>query len=351
MSRLPLWVLSIVILSVAQTASPHLQTNVTEQPQTIQILSYNVYAFPTYIQWSAQEERMKLIPNVLAGHIPLSEVDVIVLQEAWDDRCRHTLMRGFGDYGFEFSSPVLPRQGWKLLNGGVVILSRQPIVRTAYHIFGISLPQQNRICASFDCLAAKGVVYAEIERGNTVSRQRVHIFGTHLQSGRTQIKKDARQAQVKELAHFIHSFKLPPAEPVFLVGDLNIDRFEHPEELAFLLDRVRATLPTPVGLNFTIDPFRTISFHPRPIGGNHGAAYLDYVLPLSEHLTDPTNGTQETVLLKSPAFHSCLLPFGLRLMFHNLLWQLQRWCWIALPPLTEIVDLSDHLPVLGKFRL
>ncbi|MDE0202735.1 MAG: hypothetical protein OXK73_09910, partial [Rhodospirillaceae bacterium] len=168
----------------------------------LSVIAYNVYLLPSYVRnipfmserfALAQEERAALIPRFLAPY------DVVILSEAYDDGARATLLAGLRAQGFRYATRILgtacraasscekgvvyeqpltddaPRGGegdtWFGEDGGVLIASRHPI--------GVAKELVYADCVERDCSAAKGFVYARIDKGSA----RYHVIGTHAQFG------------------------------------------------------------------------------------------------------------------------------------------------------------------------
>lgn len=61
-----------------------------------------------------------------------------------------------------------------LLNGGVIIVSKWPIIHEAQHIY-------RNACHYSDCLAAKGVKYARVLKRVGTTSKIFNVFATHMQ--------------------------------------------------------------------------------------------------------------------------------------------------------------------------
>jgi endonuclease/exonuclease/phosphatase family metal-dependent hydrolase len=116
-----------------------------------------------------------------------------------------------------------PKSGALSRNGGLLILSKFPIILTSAFVFEKG--------AGFDALASKGVLYARIQTGPSEDDY-VHVFNTHLQAHNSQEDKEARKSQVKELFQFVencitYDINNPfsaeyDGKPVMIMGDFNI---------------------------------------------------------------------------------------------------------------------------------
>jgi endonuclease/exonuclease/phosphatase family metal-dependent hydrolase len=118
---------------------------------------------------------------------------------------------------------VLGPKSVSVFNGGLLILSKFPIILTSAFVFEEG--------AGVDAFASKGVLYARIQTGPSEDDY-VHVFNTHLQAHNSQEDKEARKSQVKELFQFIencitYDINNPLSEdydgkPVIIMGDFNI---------------------------------------------------------------------------------------------------------------------------------
>ena len=109
----------------------------------------------------------------------------------------------------------------KLGSGGVVILSKYPIVKQYQSVFDTE-------CTSSDCFACKGIVYARIllPKNNIVN-----VFGSHFQAWNLEQAKVIRVQQQNQCKDFIDSMKLQSDEAVLFMGDLNIDYYSRQNEV------------------------------------------------------------------------------------------------------------------------
>jgi sphingomyelin phosphodiesterase len=269
---------------------------------TLNVLAYNIYMRPTFLFKNGQSIRARLLPPQLKGY------DAIVFSEAFDDDARRDLLKALrADY--PFATRILGRDGIVSQDGGVIIVSRWPIVAEDERRFG-------GVCAGTDCGADKGVVYAKIDKQG----RPYHVFGSHTQAWPTAEGQAIRARQFGLIKAFIDSKKIPPDEPVLIAGDLNVDRVRYPAELDRMLRTLGAELPRIVGYGATNDPWtNTLAEQGRP------AEYLDYVLWSKAHRR-PADALNEARILRAAEEWK---EYG---------WEFAMW------------DLSDHYPVRGRFR-
>ncbi|MDQ3565209.1 MAG: sphingomyelin phosphodiesterase [Pseudomonadota bacterium] len=255
------------------------------------VLAYNIYMRPTTLFANDQSDRGAVLPSKLRGF------DVIVFSEAFDDTVRNQLLADLrGEYPHR--TRILGADRGVEQDGGVIIVSRWPITAEAQRLYG-------DVCVGDDCKADKGVLYARSEKHG----QTYHVFASHTQAGDGTEQQQTRMRQLGIIKSFIDGRGLSDTEPVFIAGDLNVNKYDA-GEYAAMLRILDAWYPQPFGHPYTVD-----STSNRRAGGR---SYLDYVLVSNRHL-QPMNAIIETLIPRSPT------PFG------------------------GDYDLSDHFPVFGHF--
>ena len=306
----------------------------------LSVLAYNVYLLPTHVRTVpvmgerfalAQEERAERIAPFLAPY------DVVILSEAYDDDSRAMLLEGLKAQGFLHMTRILgsacraasscepgrlydqplaegaeARGGegdtWFGEDGGVLIASKHPIGSASEWIYAD--------CVERDCNAAKGFVYARIEKGAA----RYHVIGTHAQFGWGGAQRTAKQAQLRAIQRFIEGPSgIPRAEPVIIGGDFNVLR---PAFDSLLRDDTLGVLaPEFRGHGYTRES--------RSDWARRGNGYVDYVLA--------KKGWQ------APRYSSnCPMVFRTRYDFEDqTLFSTVRG--------EDYCDLSDHWAVWGYF--
>jgi endonuclease/exonuclease/phosphatase family metal-dependent hydrolase len=281
----------------------------------IEVLSYNVYMRPFF--HDGQAIRADYLADALIGH------DVIVLQELYDDRIRSRLLADLSAE-YPFHTRILGADAGFGQDGGVIVLSKWPIVRERQRVFTDDTPAARRCpgpdcCAGLDCYADKGVVYARINK----TGRRYHVFGTHLQAGREHA--GLRTAQLKLIREFIEAQRIPGDQPVIIAGDMNVDRYDPTgfAQLCNLLNArqppLRPTVPATEGAIYTFDgPRNDLNDH------EDVQRYVDYVLYSTRHLK-PLRAFNQVRIMLAPA------------PWRQHFWQAWRR------------DLSDHYAVLGRF--
>jgi endonuclease/exonuclease/phosphatase family metal-dependent hydrolase len=267
----------------------------TSDANTFNVLAYNIFMLTPPIGISDQDTRAAVIPDHIHGY------DAIIFSEAFYNAARNTLQTGISAE-YPYMTAVVDN-GVLNDDGGVFIASRFPIMNSSQIVFSD--------CNGSDCLAAKGVMYAKINKlGKTY-----HLFGTHTQAWNTATDVATRILQFKEMDQFISSQNIPSTEAVIIGGDLNVDMIANNlGEYDGMLDSLNLLEPSYIGHPYTYDP--DISYYAS------GSAYefLDYVMTKNDYLT-PTSATNEVLILRS-------IDDSMFNMF----------------------DLSDHLAVRGHFQ-
>ena len=232
-----------------------------DDPRILDVLTFNAALLPEVVASTGQAWRAAVMAPHLTGY------DVLVLQELFVDSWREGLLEELAPY-YPYRTAVVGEDGARgnplRQDGGVVILSRWPIVSSANLTFGA-------VCSGTDCLADKGVAYAAVLKGD----RRYHVFGTHAQSVYGFGVAGVRARQFALWRSFLDGLAIPADEPVLLTGDLNVDAYT--PELDDMLTALSAVRPPTVGpLAYTWDPALNAL-----AGG--GSEWLDYVLYAADH--------------------------------------------------------------------
>ena len=308
--------------------------------EVLSVLAYNVYLLPSHVRAIpfmgerfaiAQEERAERIPPFLAPY------DVVILSEAYDDGARAVLLDGLRAQGFRYSTRILgsacraassckkgtvyeqpvtegeaPRGGegdtWFGEDGGVLIASKHPI--------GVASEWIYADCVERDCNAAKGFIYARIDKGSA----RYHVIGTHAQFGWNTEQRAAKAEQLRAIRQFIEGPSgIPHSEPVIVGGDFNVLRHEFESLLSD--DPLGMLAPTFRGHRYTRET--------RSDWAQRGNGYVDYVLAKKGW--------------RAPNYSSnCPMIFRMRFDFAD------RTLFSVVKG-ADYCDLSDHWAVWGYF--
>ncbi len=222
----------------------------------LDVLTFNTALLPEPVSYTLPGVRVAMMAPHLKGY------DVLVLQEAFVHGWREALIAQLAD-SYPYRGEMVGSAGARGLalrqDGGILMLSRWPIVRSAAMTF-------DDVCSGTDCLADKGVAYVAIRKGELT----YHVFGTHAQSSFGWNVSTVRAAQFELFAGFVEQQEIPTDEVVLLAGDFNVDAGT-PERDA-MLRTLRAVWPPVVGaMRATWDPA-----HNEWAEGPE--AWLDYVL-------------------------------------------------------------------------
>ncbi|TNH88895.1 endonuclease [Aeromonas hydrophila] len=236
-----------------------------EQPEAdearLKVASYNVWALPVIA--SSIGERLALLPEHLKGY------DALLLQEVFDGRREGFLQALAKEYPYQ--TRVLDKPGVNIHDGGVVIVSRYPIVREAQLVY----PQ----CTGTDCFADKGVMYAEVIKGGKAW----HLFATHTASFDTDEARRLRQIQFGQIRTLAASLKIPASDTVIYGGDFNVNKRKFADDYAGMLANLNADEPGYGGYTeATFDP-RINPYAGGPLSGGANVEYLDYLVVSREY--------------------------------------------------------------------
>lgn len=265
-------------------------------PDALNVLSYNIYMLSPPLAFSNQELRAQTIPNYVHGY------DAIIFSEAFYNAARGTLLEELA-HEYPYHTQVLNKHYGLVQNGGVIIVSRWPIE------FSDQMVYSN--CGGEDCFAAKGVMYARI---NKLGRP-YNLFGTHTQAWKADEKVAVRQSQLAEMYQFITQQNIPANEAILIGGDLNIDKIENKaDEYCQMLAKLNVNEPA-----FCAYPFTCNGQDNYYYANDNTAEYLDYILPILNK-TVPLIATNQVRILRT---------------IEDKLW--------------NIFDLSDHFSVCGRF--
>lgn len=220
------------------------------------VLTFNTALLPEWVSLTSPSVRAAMMAPHLKGY------DALVLQEAFVPSWRGALLAELAD-AYPHRGELVGSAGARGFalrqDGGIVILSRWPIVRSATMTF-------DETCSGTDCLADKGVAYVAIRKGERT----YHVFGTHAQSIFGWNVQAVRAAQFELLAEFVEQQAIPSDEVVLLAGDFNVDADTLERDTMLLT--LRASWPPRVGSVRTTWDSLNNEWADGP------AAWLDYVL-------------------------------------------------------------------------
>jgi endonuclease/exonuclease/phosphatase family metal-dependent hydrolase len=185
-----------LMLSLPSYPSTPLRFTDTTTPQ---IITYNIQSLPHYSK------------DIARIYDSLREYDIICLQECfqsmWFNSSR--IQRQFGE-NFHIARATLTKSSMKIIDSGLIILSKFPIVTTEFHPFS-----WYRGVAS-DSLAEKGWLSAVLR----LPSGKLNVICTHLQASYT-AKMENMSASKKQLKEIFRS-NLKPKYPTIIAGDFNM---------------------------------------------------------------------------------------------------------------------------------
>ena len=305
---------------------------------SFKILTYNIETpVKPPLRIYGQKERIKRLKPVLGRYVEKEEVDVILFNELIPREYETLVTDQMSDMGYIHRTETMSES--VSVNGGIILFSKFPIIQQSLSTFGDQ-------CSGDDCLAAKGVIFARVDKlGHAFN-----IFGTHMQAWPGVGNQMIRDNQIKQIFSFVKSRNIPIEEPVFLCGDLNMDLYHDNDHVKHLLYQLGFTIPEirKGSHPFTVDPEEN-----KLVGSDDPSRYkspeypegcvkeyfetwkcpccqpewIDYTL-FSQYHKQPTVSSMEVVKLKAPSFQ---VSMGLNIK-------------------VDIEDLSDHFPVLGRFE-
>ncbi|GJQ09484.1 hypothetical protein GpartN1_g1275.t1 [Galdieria partita] len=230
---------------MAKEATQSIST-ISSKPH-IRLMSYNAFCRPPGIAGDSGEdfkdERLLLLLKRI-GYL-----DIICFQELFDAFCnrRKAFVEACKLLGFQYEC-FLPRNCLRIppriIDGGVTIMSKFPIVYTNY------INYRHCVYSTVDSFVGKGCLYARIsltgtfpsqtsneshnrtckEEESIVRRaQYLHVFSSHMQAGdrigypHESYHARIRIGQLEEMRDFIHWNIVDDDGPVVITGDWNIN--------------------------------------------------------------------------------------------------------------------------------
>ncbi|CAM1344495.1 sphingomyelin phosphodiesterase [Tenacibaculum amylolyticum] len=211
------------------------------------VMSYNIRHLPSIAVAYQYKEKERAIGQ--ANFINKNnDLDVLVVQEAFNKHVPnftnrltyHTQQSGLvGQYcgGWDAGNrsdlyfDAMYRgsncsSSWFVVNGGVKIYSKWPIVHDQQLIF------KSSTYGTSDYNSNKGVAYAKINKNGRI----FHVFGMHLQADESDVNyrrtATTREEQLNELTVFMNSLKssgvIGADEPIIIAGDMNVPDWDAP---------------------------------------------------------------------------------------------------------------------------
>lgn len=165
---------------------------------SLKILLWNVWLLPSLLTDGKSKERAGMISKLL------NDFDIVVLNEAFTNKC--TLTKDL------IHKHIIrtPRTFYKLLDSGLMILSKYPV--EDIHFLPFSSLE------NWDQFSSKGVLKLTVNFGNNI---KLDVYGTHLQAGSRELDHKARLDQVNQVYQFVKNHSQFNIHPIVLCGDLN----------------------------------------------------------------------------------------------------------------------------------
>lgn len=175
----------------------------------------------------------------MPGHEEDNEFpDVVILCEAFSERAGSLLKAGLKrEFGLVFETPTGGSdpfvESGALINSGVCVLSRYPIVQADFHSYRKSWGGRSRF-------TNKGVFYVRIEKNG----RPVNVLASHLEAWDSPTAVTAREKQFFSIQRIIQSLNLAKNEPVIIAGNMNICRVQDADQYDHMLDILNAKDPS-----------------------------------------------------------------------------------------------------------
>ncbi len=303
-------------------------------PSVFRVMTWNVHLFGAMTLGFggvvvADNRRARLIGELL-GDLRRQGLDVVALQEVWDDRYAEWLQKESG-YPYSFygnARDLRPNAPNSILGSGLLILSAWPLEQTKQFVYP-ALP-------GVDALTSKGFLLCEVQKeGAPITLVTTH-FHTSGGSG-----TDARRRE--HLAMINRAIEQGPGEDTgslsIIAGDFNTAR-ESPSDYETMMGILQGrTEPLIDAALMARDPTSdegptAVSWNTlrRYVGGTKNST-IDHIF-LRRHAGAPTLRPVESRV------HRFLLPDGEPPLarYHDKAWGQ-----------TDVIDLSDHLAVEVTF--
>ena len=214
------------------TGSPRIESIVgsdrsatSGRTSTLRVATANLWGVSALgLDWANEiDRRFAEFAKRLGRNLP--ELDIVLIQEAWKDGARRALLAHDGvRRNFPHRVDVLEEPG----GAGLVVLSRFPIEKAAFHRFSA----QGR-CLKFwegDCLSGKGVLAVQVKIDEMLYWvATTHLIACYAGDGESETacdqqdpNGDERMRQILEARHFME--RLVGDSPAILGGDFNFSR-------------------------------------------------------------------------------------------------------------------------------
>ncbi len=198
----------VILLNLLLTATVSTSAQCDNEPNDsveLKILSWNIYMLPRCLFQTGQSHRALEIVESLKNE----SSDVVVFEEAFDNRSRNIIREGLKKY-FPYESGNPTKNSIFKINSGIWVISKVPIKIVKQIFFKESI--------GCDKMASKGAILIQAKKNNSCFQ----IVATHLQSDLK--KKDVSAIRKSQFLQINDELLVPYAQlnvPQFVVGDMN----------------------------------------------------------------------------------------------------------------------------------
>jgi len=197
----------------------------------VKILTYNIMMLPPTFHNFGNDYKNERLHDFIKL---IDEYDIICLQEMFGSFTfrKEVLIESAIQKGFLFVvTSETPFLSTKLVDSGLIILSRYPIIESSFVPYGYGVND--------DGLADTGVIFAKIQIRNSY----LFLFNTQLQASyltseprEFRLEVETRFIQIKELNYCIRQILntlnyLSNIDEIILLGDFNVDAFNYKHKI------------------------------------------------------------------------------------------------------------------------
>jgi len=304
------------------------------------LMSYNVMFVPSLL---VLERDQITRAHLLTKAKFIRSSDILCLEELFQPEPSEILLDSLTET-YPYSTPILGnekdnnywdetwnreigRSSFKLLSGGLTILSKWPIIYAAQYFY--------RHTCSGHSFVRSGFIYTKILYGK--QEIPIHVIGTHLQPSDhhgcyLSSEEEIREKQMYEIMGFIDERNISKNELMFFLGDFNVDKYNI-EQYETMIDilRVQEHHLYPSSILCTWDN----SFNAMTVSPHQENQLLDYIFIHKDHTL---NGSLWYNLIIDRMASEQWHLLGKNRMFYN-------------TRNIPLIELSDHYPVVGFFNL
>lgn len=199
-------------LSYDQNIIKNVSYNVSN-PQTLNLLTFNVWGLPVWLPRIDKVKRYNLIPDSILN----INADVVCLQEAFDPKIRLRLLEKMTKAGYLFIGKYDCNTTTFLFVvkdcfGGLMTFSKYPILWERFYPHQIQLKMKQD-----EKKGRKGFLVSNIQ----TPYGEILVVNIHLYSGREDLDEEIRLNQVKYLEKILDSLAVNKKQ-IIIQGDLNV---------------------------------------------------------------------------------------------------------------------------------